>query len=131
MTPRPLSGCLQQVHWLNDSTVFIYGGLFYIHAPKQVPLSSLFPVRSCNHGLRAMTSASSARLINLNTHKAPSGSLTTLTAWQEVPFAICRFFFIAGIPQGSSRGDHAHKTCQQFLFSITGSMHAAEEGSAA
>lgn len=39
-----------------------------------------------------------------------------------MPFAIRRFFFITDMPAGAIRGDHAHKTCEQFLFPIVGSV---------
>ena len=71
-----------------------------------------------------MNSVCSARLVTLTTHQSATGNLTALTTGDEVPFAVRRFFFIADVPSGVSRGDHAHKTCEQFVFPTAGSVHA-------
>jgi dTDP-4-dehydrorhamnose 3,5-epimerase-like enzyme len=50
------------------------------------------------------------------------GHLTALSSGEEVPFGIRRLFFITDMPVGAIRGNHAHKTCEQFLFAIIGSV---------
>lgn len=71
-----------------------------------------------------MSGAQGPRLIKLAAKRSATGHLTVLTSGEEVPFAIRRFFFISDIPGGALRGNHAHKTCEQFVFPITGSIRA-------
>ena len=71
-----------------------------------------------------MVNVDSARLINLTTHRSATGDLTALGSRKEVPFAIERFFCIAEVPQGEYLGDHAHRTCEQFVFTMVGAVDA-------
>lgn len=41
-----------------------------------------------------------------------------------VPFEVQRVFWITDVTPGSSRAGHAHRTCEQFLFCITGTVTA-------
>ena len=59
-------------------------------------------------------------------HKFPSfvdkrGALTVGEFDSHLPFKPERFFFTNDVPEGSVRGNHAHKRCQQFLISVSGS----------
>ena len=44
--------------------------------------------------------------------------------FQELPFVPKRLFWIFGVESESSRGSHAHKVCEQFLFVQSGSLTA-------
>ena len=46
------------------------------------------------------------------------GALTVGEFNNHLPFKPERFFFTNQVPQGSVRGNHAHKRCQQFLISV-------------
>ena len=39
----------------------------------------------------------------------------------DIPFAIQRVFWITNVPEGKSRGGHAHSTCAEVIFPIQGS----------
>lgn len=41
---------------------------------------------------------------------------------QTVPFKVARFFWICDVPARTTRGFHAHKTCQQYLICAAGSV---------
>ena len=41
-----------------------------------------------------------------------------------IPFEIKRVFWIYGVPQGQSRGEHAHHTCAEVLVALKGSFTA-------
>ena len=43
------------------------------------------------------------------------GSLTYINNLKEIPFEIKRVFMVSGVPQGLSRGGHAHKILQEIL----------------
>ena len=48
------------------------------------------------------------------------GMLSSLEFNDELPFTPVRLFYIQDVPNGFTRGGHAHKHCQQILFSIAG-----------
>ncbi len=39
-----------------------------------------------------------------------------------LPFEVKRVFWIFGVPEGQTRGCHAHKTCAEVVFPVTGSF---------
>ena len=61
------------------------------------------------------------------------GALNLLEASRELPFTPKRVFWVTGVPKGSERGFHAHKTGNQLLFCVQGSIllslktHAGDE----
>lgn len=44
--------------------------------------------------------------------------------FSAVPFDVQRVFWITDVTPGSTRAGHAHRTCEQFLFCITGTITA-------
>ncbi|MBY0548395.1 MAG: FdtA/QdtA family cupin domain-containing protein [Candidatus Obscuribacterales bacterium] len=50
------------------------------------------------------------------------GSLYFVEARNHVPFDIARVYYINDVPNGESRGWHAHKTLQQALVVLSGSF---------
>ena len=62
------------------------------------------------------------RIITLHTISDPRGSLTVAEENQEIPFNLKRAYWITGVPQGGSRGGHAHKRLRQVLVAISGSF---------
>lgn len=52
----------------------------------------------------------------------PSGNITYVENFNEIPFSIKRVFYLYDIPGGESRGAHAHKQCHQFLVALSGSF---------
>lgn len=48
------------------------------------------------------------------------GSLVALEFEQHVPFAVRRSFIVFDVPNREVRGEHAHKTCHQFLVCLNG-----------
>lgn len=51
-----------------------------------------------------------------------AGNITVVHGDINVPFDIKRVFYTYDIPAGASRGDHAHKTCHEFLVAASGSF---------
>ena len=49
------------------------------------------------------------------------GSLSVGEFERDIPFAPKRYFLISGVPTNEVRGEHAHKSCHQFLICIQGS----------
>jgi dTDP-4-dehydrorhamnose 3,5-epimerase-like enzyme len=63
-----------------------------------------------------------ARLIEVESFTDSRGNLTVGEFPKTLPFQPARFFVVQGVPQGESRGIHAHKTNMQILFCLTGSV---------
>jgi UDP-2-acetamido-3-amino-2,3-dideoxy-glucuronate N-acetyltransferase len=52
-----------------------------------------------------------------------------LTAAESLPFEIKRFFLVFDVPSREVRGEHAHRTCHQFLVCVHGQCHIiADDG---
>ena len=47
---------------------------------------------------------------------------------RELPFVPARFFTIFDVPGRHVRGEHAHRTCEQFLVCLRGSCSVVVEG---
>ncbi len=69
-----------------------------------------------------MTMQKDNRTYILPTHTDERGSLTCLETSKDMPFEVKRVFWIYGIPEGKSRGEHAHHTCAELLFPVCGSF---------
>lgn len=51
------------------------------------------------------------------------GALNVLEIARELPFGCQRIFYTYTVPEGSVRGAHAHKRCEQFLIALRGSLN--------
>ena len=60
----------------------------------------------------------------------PRGSLTFIEGARHVPFDIRRIFYLYDVPTAESRGAHAHRTLEQVLICLAGSVDASlDDGS--
>lgn len=50
------------------------------------------------------------------------GNLTVGEFGRSVPFEAKRYFMVFGVPNAEVRGEHAHRTCHQFLICARGSL---------
>ena len=50
------------------------------------------------------------------------GAINILEIARDLPFGCQRIFYTYTVPEGSVRGEHAHKACEQFLISIRGKV---------
>ena len=50
------------------------------------------------------------------------GSLTWLEGNVHIPFKVERVFWISDVPDGKTRGGHAHRTCHEFIVPLHGSF---------
>lgn len=80
----------------------------------------------------AAVQASAVRGVTL--HRLPlvhdlRGDLVVGEFGQHVPFAVKRFFMVFDVPSAETRGEHAHKVCQQFLVCVKGRVSVvADDG---
>jgi dTDP-4-dehydrorhamnose 3,5-epimerase-like enzyme len=52
----------------------------------------------------------------------PRGLLVAGEFDRQIPFVPKRYFIVSGVPATAVRGNHAHRTCHQFLVCIRGSV---------
>ena len=64
------------------------------------------------------------KLYNFKSHKNLRGSLVAGEFDKDLPFIPKRFFIVYNVPNKKIRGEHAHKTCEQFLICIKGKISA-------
>ena len=57
------------------------------------------------------------------------GCLVAIEAFVDIPFEIKRVFYIYDVPEGQTRGGHAHVNCKQFIVAVNGSfnVHVSDE----
>jgi UDP-2-acetamido-3-amino-2,3-dideoxy-glucuronate N-acetyltransferase len=67
------------------------------------------------------TTITSVYLVKLPHHFEDNGDLVVMEGLVNVPFVIARVFVVRA-PEGSVRGQHAHKACAQFLTCPRGSV---------
>jgi len=53
------------------------------------------------------------------------GSLAAMEFPSQCPFTPKRLFIVHSVPNKRVRGEHAHRTCQQFLIAVSGSITAS------
>lgn len=61
-------------------------------------------------------------LIELPKIADPRGNLTFIEGCRHIPFPIKRVFYLYGVPEGETRGGHAHRTLHQLLVCLAGSF---------
>lgn len=60
--------------------------------------------------------------IPFHEHADSRGNLVPIESKRDVPFSIERVYYIWGVPQEERRGGHAHKTLEQVLICLSGSV---------
>ncbi len=75
------------------------------------------------------TSVEGVRLQRLPTFKDMRGALSAGEFSKDLPFEPRRFFLVFDVPSSETRGEHAHRACDQFLICVHGSVRAlADDG---
>lgn len=71
--------------------------------------------------VRGLTREGQAFLVPLPRFNDQRGSLLPLE-WGALPFEPRRIFTVSGVPPGTVRGCHGHRTCAQLLIAIAGEI---------
>jgi dTDP-4-dehydrorhamnose 3,5-epimerase-like enzyme len=75
------------------------------------------------------TTVDGVTLHRLPVHRDLRGSLTAADFGDAIPFLPRRFFTVYDVPGVEVRGEHAHRTCEQFLVCVSGSCSVvADDG---
>jgi len=74
-------------------------------------------------GVRSVTIHRLTKVLDLR------GNLTVGEFSRSVPFDVKRYFMVFGVPNAEVRGEHAHRTCHQFLICAHGRLSVvADDG---
>ena len=72
----------------------------------------------------------SVKLINQKTIEDGKGKLNVIENLKDIPYEIKRIFFVHDVQKGETRGNHAHKICNQCLICLNGAIVATcDDGS--
>ena len=72
----------------------------------------------------------SVKETKIKTRIDSNGKLCFIENNSEIPFSIKRIFYIYDVPQNETRGNHAHKICNQFFICLKGSIEViCDDGS--
>jgi len=66
------------------------------------------------------TTVHDCKIITLRNIHRNEGDLTVVESGIDVPFTTKRTYFLHNVPDGASRGDHAHKELKQLVIAIGG-----------
>jgi dTDP-4-dehydrorhamnose 3,5-epimerase-like enzyme len=61
-------------------------------------------------------------LVELPVVENPQGHLTFIEERRHVPFPIARVYYLYDVPEGATRGGHAHRELEQLIVAISGSF---------
>jgi dTDP-4-dehydrorhamnose 3,5-epimerase-like enzyme len=81
-------------------------------------------VPTVNDTAHGTSTVRGVELIKLTRALDLRGELIAGEAASDIPFTPQRFFVIKEVPSRETRGAHAHKTCDQFLICLVGSVRA-------
>src|ERR1039457_1427357 len=76
---------------------------------------------TCIDGRYAM-GIEECRIIQLPKVADPRGNLSFIEGCRHVPFEIKRVYYLYDVPEGESRGGHAHRNLQQLIIAASGSF---------
>lgn len=63
-----------------------------------------------------------ATLVELPVLEDPYGVIGVIEGEHALPFDVKRFYFITRVPEGATRGSHAHKELVQLIVALAGSV---------
>lgn len=104
--------------------------------PAQITGYTLSPGRLDDAAAAAAPSvgAATTHVRGVTFHRLPRildlrGNLTVGEFERSIPFQARRYFMVFGVPNAEVRGEHAHRTCEQFLLCVHGTCHVvADDG---
>lgn len=67
-------------------------------------------------------STGDCRMVALQRHQNPAGTIAVAQNDDMLPFAIRRVFYIYDIPSDTSRGGHCHTSCEEMIVAVSGSF---------
>ncbi len=69
-----------------------------------------------------MVNVYDAKILGLPKIEDPRGNLSIIEQLKQIPFNICRVYWIYDVPGGKDRGAHAYKENEEFIVALSGSF---------
>ena len=98
----------------NPARIEGYAGADRATTPAAAPVASITR--------EAPGLAGGARLLSIRRADDLRGSLAAVEFAGDMPFVPQRFFTVFGVPSAHVRGEHAHRSCDQMLMCLAGSV---------
>jgi acetyltransferase-like isoleucine patch superfamily enzyme len=95
----------------------IVGYVDSLPQPDAAPAAATFPSEPGG----VTTEVRGVTLHRLKQAKDLRGSLSVGEFPRDIPFEVRRYFLVYDVPSVETRGEHAHRTCHQFLLCVRGS----------
>lgn len=76
------------------------------------------------------TGKTGAKIYQISSFSDMRGALGVIESQRVLPFDIKRIFYTYNVPGTEVRGEHAHKSCEQFLIALHGSLHVIADNGA-
>lgn len=104
----------------------------YVDAMRAAPT---VPATKANSDVDSAVGANGTRIRGVTLHRLPlvndlRGDLSAGELAVAIPFTIKRYFMVYNVPTSEVRGEHAHRSCHQFLIAAHGRVSiVADDGS--
>jgi UDP-2-acetamido-3-amino-2,3-dideoxy-glucuronate N-acetyltransferase len=86
------------------------------------------PSGAPEQGIRA-SAVTGVQMHTFNAIADMRGNLSVGEFERQIPFVPKRYFLVYDVPTAETRGEHAHRSCHQFLIAVKGSVHVvADDG---
>jgi dTDP-4-dehydrorhamnose 3,5-epimerase-like enzyme len=87
---------------------------------RRHPLSERRPEAAAVHRIEQTPLTGGGMLYELPRITDARGSLSFAEMYQALPFPVVRFFLVFGVPSREIRGEHAHRSLDEFLVCVHG-----------
>lgn len=88
-------------------------------APRCVAAAPAVRRNALDH---STSTVNDCRIIGLERHGGPMGSLTAVENTSRFPFDVKRVYYLYDVPSGAERGGHSHHSEQRLIVAVTGSF---------
>ena len=95
------------------------------------PLKASYLISNQSDGVQAVLDDLGVKIIVIPSRTDDRGLLGFLEFDSDLPFSPQRIFVISEVPEGKTRGEHAHHKCEQILICLSGTCEVEIDSSTA
>lgn len=96
--------------------------MFFLNCAKNFTEKMYLCTKINPQPMKSSSLPSGVQLIQLPENVDERGRLSFLEGGVHIPFDVRRVFWISDVPPDKMRGGHAHWTCHEVVFPVTGSF---------
>ncbi len=97
----------------------VIGGYLQSEARGPIPAAGAAPERAVGAHI---CSVAGVTIHTLRRHEDLRGALCAGEFPRDIPFEPKRYFLVFDVPSSETRGEHAHRVCEQYLTCVSGSI---------